>query len=55
MGSFAFGDESSLATHSIAGTFGAAAAAACVAGLDERQMRKRARTFFDVRASVVGH
>jgi 2-methylcitrate dehydratase PrpD len=31
--------ESSLSTHSIAGTFGAAAAAACVAGLDARQMR----------------
>src|SRR5947209_7315959 len=29
----------SLATHSVAGTFGAAAAAACVAGLDARQMR----------------
>ena len=29
----------SLATHSIAGTFGAAAAATCVAGLDARQMR----------------
>jgi len=31
--------ESSLSTHSIAGTFCAAAAAACVAGLDARQMR----------------
>jgi 2-methylcitrate dehydratase PrpD len=31
--------ETSLATHSIAGTFGAAAAAACAAGLDPRQMR----------------
>lgn len=30
---------SSLATHSIAGTFGAAAAACCVAGLDAQQMR----------------
>jgi 2-methylcitrate dehydratase PrpD len=30
---------SSLATHSIAGTFGAAAAATCVAGLDAQQMR----------------
>src|SRR5215468_10975635 len=30
--------ESSLSTHSIAGTFCAAAAAACVAGLDARQM-----------------
>lgn len=29
---------SSLATHSIAGTFGAAAAACCVAGLDAQQM-----------------
>src|SRR5262249_16932745 len=29
----------SLATHSIAGTFGAAAAACCVAGLDAQQMR----------------
>jgi 2-methylcitrate dehydratase PrpD len=29
----------SLATHSIAGTFGACAAATCVAGLDARQMR----------------
>jgi 2-methylcitrate dehydratase PrpD len=35
----AFNYESSLATHSIAGTFGAAAAAACAAGLDARQMR----------------
>ena len=39
MGGFAFGSESSLATHSIAGTFGAAAAASCCAGLDARQMR----------------
>ncbi len=39
MGGAAFSYESSLATHSIAGTFGAAAAAACVAGLDARQMR----------------
>jgi 2-methylcitrate dehydratase PrpD len=39
MGGFAFSYESSLATHGIAGTFGAAAAAACVAGLDARQMR----------------
>jgi len=31
--------ETSLSTHSIAGTFGAAAAAACIAGLDARQMR----------------
>ncbi len=39
MGGAAFSYESSLATHSIAGTFGAAAAAACTAGLDARQMR----------------
>jgi 2-methylcitrate dehydratase PrpD len=39
LGGFAFSYESSLATHSIAGTFGAAAAAACAAGLDNRQMR----------------
>jgi 2-methylcitrate dehydratase PrpD len=39
MGGAAFSYDSSLATHSIAGTFGAAAAAACVAGLDARQMR----------------
>ena len=39
MGGAAFSYESSLATHSIAGTFGAAAAAACAAGLDARQMR----------------
>jgi 2-methylcitrate dehydratase PrpD len=39
MGGAAFSYESSLATHSIAGTFGAAAAAACGAGLDARQMR----------------
>ncbi|MGZ5870948.1 MAG: MmgE/PrpD family protein [Bradyrhizobium sp.] len=39
MGGASFSYESSLATHSIAGTFGAAAAAACVAGLDARQMR----------------
>jgi 2-methylcitrate dehydratase PrpD len=39
MGGAAFSYESSLSTHSIAGTFGAAAAAACVAGLDARQMR----------------
>ncbi|MGB9325360.1 MAG: MmgE/PrpD family protein [Pseudolabrys sp.] len=36
MGGFEFSYESSLATHSIAGTFGAAAAAACAAGLDTR-------------------
>jgi MmgE/PrpD N-terminal domain len=34
-----FSYESSLATHSIAGTFGSAAAASCAAGLDARQMR----------------
>ena len=39
MGGAAFSYESSLATHSIAGTFCAAAAAACAAGLDARQMR----------------
>ena len=39
MGGAAFSYESSLATHSIAGTFCAAAAAACVAGLDAHQMR----------------
>lgn len=39
MGGAAFSYENSLATHSIAGTFGAAAAAASVAALDARQMR----------------
>lgn len=39
MGGYAFGSQSSLATHSIAGTFCASAAAACLAGLDARQMR----------------
>lgn len=39
MGGAAFSYESSLATHSIAGTFGAAAAAGCAAALDARQMR----------------
>jgi 2-methylcitrate dehydratase PrpD len=39
MGGATFSYESSLATHSIAGTFGAAAAASCAAGLDARQMR----------------
>jgi 2-methylcitrate dehydratase PrpD len=39
MGGAAFSYESSLATHSIAGNFGAAAAAACAAGLDANQMR----------------
>jgi 2-methylcitrate dehydratase PrpD len=36
MGGAAFSYESSLSTHSIGGTFGAAA---CAAGLDARQMR----------------
>src|SRR5882724_2679770 len=39
MGGAAFSYESSLSTHSIAGTFGAAAAACCAVGLDTRQMR----------------
>jgi 2-methylcitrate dehydratase PrpD len=39
MGGADFSYESSLSTHSIAGTFGAAAAACCAAGLDARQMR----------------
>lgn len=39
MGGADFSYESSLSTHSIAGTFGAAAAAACAAALDIRQMR----------------
>ncbi len=39
MNGAAFSYESSLATHSIAGTFGAAAAASCIAGFDARQMR----------------
>jgi 2-methylcitrate dehydratase PrpD len=39
MGGAAFSYESSLSTHSIAGTFGAAAAASSAAGLDARQMR----------------
>jgi 2-methylcitrate dehydratase PrpD len=39
MGGAAFSYQSSLATHSIAGTFGAAAAAASAAGLDARQVR----------------
>ena len=39
MGGAAFSYESSLATHSIAGNFGAAAAATCAIGLDTRQMR----------------
>jgi 2-methylcitrate dehydratase PrpD len=39
MGGAQFSYESSLSTHSIGGNFGAAAAAACLAGLDARQMR----------------
>src|SRR6516225_1635342 len=39
MGGAAFSYESGLATHSIAGTFGATAAAVCAAGLDARQIR----------------
>src|SRR5438445_5726636 len=39
MGGAAFSYESSLATHSMAGTFSTAAAATCAAGLDARQMR----------------
>ncbi|HLZ05072.1 MAG TPA: MmgE/PrpD family protein [Bradyrhizobium sp.] len=39
MGGAAFSYESSLSTHSIAGTFGAAAAASCAVGLDTRRMR----------------
>jgi 2-methylcitrate dehydratase PrpD len=39
MGGFQFSYESSLATHSIAGTFGAAAAASCAAALDAQHMR----------------
>src|SRR2546430_6838454 len=39
MGGAAFSYESSLPPHSMAGPFCAAAAAACAAGLDARQMR----------------
>jgi 2-methylcitrate dehydratase PrpD len=39
MGGAAFSYASSLSTHSIAGTFGAAAAASCAVGLDTRRMR----------------
>ena len=39
MGGFDFSRDSSLATHSIVGTFGATAAGACMAGLDERRIR----------------
>ena len=38
-GGFELSYESSLSTHSMAGTFGSGAAAACIAGLDARQMR----------------
>ncbi|MBV8838844.1 MAG: MmgE/PrpD family protein [Alphaproteobacteria bacterium] len=39
MGGANFSYESALSTHSIAGTFGSAAAAACVAGHDGQKMR----------------
>lgn len=39
MGGAQFSYENTIDTHSIAGTFGATAAAACVAGLEEKQMR----------------
>jgi 2-methylcitrate dehydratase PrpD len=39
MGGAEFSYASSLSTHSIGGTFGAAAAASCIAALDARQMR----------------
>ena len=39
MGGANFSYESALSTHSIAGTFGSAAAAACIAGQDARKMR----------------
>jgi 2-methylcitrate dehydratase PrpD len=39
MGGAHFSYDSSLALHSIVGNFGSAAAAACAAGLDARQMR----------------
>ena len=39
MGGFEFSYESSLSTHSIAGTFGAGAAATCAARLNAQQMR----------------
>lgn len=39
MGGVAFRNESHKSTHSIAGAFGAAAAAACAAGLTAQQMR----------------
>jgi 2-methylcitrate dehydratase PrpD len=39
MGGARFSYENVMDTHSVAGTFGASAAAACAAGLDARQMR----------------
>jgi 2-methylcitrate dehydratase PrpD len=39
MNGAAFSYESSLASHSIAGTFGSAAAASCIAGFDAQHMR----------------
>jgi 2-methylcitrate dehydratase PrpD len=39
LGGPTFRDETRRSTHAIAGTFGAAAAAGCVAGLDQQQMR----------------
>jgi 2-methylcitrate dehydratase PrpD len=39
MGGAALSYESSISTHAITGTFGAAAAAACAAGLNAQQMR----------------
>ena len=39
LGGVAFRDESRRSTHAYAGTFGAAAAAGCAIGLDERGMR----------------
>ncbi len=39
MGGVPFSNESHKSTHAIAGAFGAAAAAACAAGLDAQQMR----------------
>jgi 2-methylcitrate dehydratase PrpD len=39
LGGVAFGNESHKSSHAIVGVFGAAAAAACAAGLDAQQMR----------------
>ena len=39
MGGFELSYESSLSTHSMTGTLGSGAAAACIAGLDARRMR----------------